>query len=168
MRWRLPGPQLPAQAASSPVKWASAPAANAATSSCRTWIQESPSCCRIESVMPFSESPETPYIRRTPDPMRVSTRTSATRAMVASWKAQPEYNIHGPAGRPFVSASGRLQPTGSKQTVSTLRRLDPDPGLGAEHLSADHGRRGRRLERWPCASRGSRSIPNQEGDFHEG
>lgn len=42
MRCRFPGPQLPAQTTSSPVRCASAPAAKAATSSCRTWIQESP------------------------------------------------------------------------------------------------------------------------------
>ena len=36
MRCRLPGPQLPAQTASSPVRCASAPAAKAATSSCLT------------------------------------------------------------------------------------------------------------------------------------
>src|SRR5215470_4120167 len=35
----------------------------------------------MESVMAFSESPDTPYIRRTPAPMRVSISTSATRAM---------------------------------------------------------------------------------------
>ena len=35
---KLPGPQLPAHTASSCVRCASAPAANAAVSSCRTWI----------------------------------------------------------------------------------------------------------------------------------
>src|ERR1700731_2593483 len=36
IRCRLPGPQLPAQTASSPVRCTSAPAAKAATSSCLT------------------------------------------------------------------------------------------------------------------------------------
>ena len=38
IRCRLPGPQLPAQTASLPVRCASAPAAKAAPSSCRMWI----------------------------------------------------------------------------------------------------------------------------------
>ena len=47
MRCRLPGPQLPAQTASSPVRCASAPAAKAATSSCRTWTHSILPCRRI-------------------------------------------------------------------------------------------------------------------------
>ena len=60
IRCRLPGPQLPAQTASSPVRWASAPAAKAAASSWRMWIQSIFFCLRSESVKPFEESPTTP------------------------------------------------------------------------------------------------------------
>ena len=48
MRCRLPGPQLPAQTASSPVRCASAPAAKAPTSSCRTWIHSILPCRRMD------------------------------------------------------------------------------------------------------------------------
>src|SRR5258707_1091650 len=54
MRCRLPGPQLPAQTASSPVRWASPPAANAATSSCRT---------RIHSILPWRRSERSEFGR---------------------------------------------------------------------------------------------------------
>src|SRR5215831_13056703 len=78
MRCRLPGPQLPAQTARRPVRCASAPAANAAVSSCLTCTHLSWSCRRMESVMPLRESPETPYILATPRAARVSTSTSPT------------------------------------------------------------------------------------------
>ena len=52
--------QLPAQTASSPVKWASAPAANAAASSCRICIHSIAFWRRNELVNPFKESPTTP------------------------------------------------------------------------------------------------------------
>ena len=39
MKWRLPGPQVPAQAVRRPVSDASAAAANAPASSCRMWTQ---------------------------------------------------------------------------------------------------------------------------------
>ena len=51
IRCRLPGPQEPAQTASLPVSCASAAAAKAAASSCRTWIQSMP---------PFAEPPVLP------------------------------------------------------------------------------------------------------------
>ncbi len=50
MRCRLPGPQDPAQAASWPVICASAPAAKAAVSSCRTWIQSMLPLRRMASI----------------------------------------------------------------------------------------------------------------------
>src|SRR5713226_6635794 len=78
MRCRLPGPQLPAQTASSPVRCASAPAAKAATSSCRTWTHSILPWRRIESVRPFRLSPTIPYIRLTPAAARVSANWSAT------------------------------------------------------------------------------------------
>src|SRR5229473_960645 len=78
MRCRLPGPQLPAQTASPPVRCASAPAANAATSSCRTWTHSILPWRRIESVNPFRLSPTIPYIRLTPAAARVSANWSAT------------------------------------------------------------------------------------------
>src|SRR5262245_22973671 len=78
IRCRLPGPQLPAQTARRSVRCASAPAANAAVSSCLTCTQRSLSCRRMESVIPLRESPETPYILATPRATKVSTSTSAT------------------------------------------------------------------------------------------
>ena len=60
MRCRLPGPQLPAQTASSPVRCASAPAAKAPTSSCRIWIHSILPWRRIASVRPFRLSPTIP------------------------------------------------------------------------------------------------------------
>ncbi len=60
MRWRLPGPQEPAQAASLPVSWASAPAAKAATSSWLTWIQSIARLRRMASTTGFRLSPTTP------------------------------------------------------------------------------------------------------------
>src|ERR1700704_2170764 len=78
MRCRLPGPQLPAQTASSRVRCPSAPAAKAATSSCRTWTHSILPWRRIESVRPFRLSPTIPYIRLTPAAARVSANWSAT------------------------------------------------------------------------------------------
>ena len=60
IRCRLPGPHDPAQTANSPVSAASAPAANAATSSWRVWIQSMSPRRRSESVIPFRLSPTTP------------------------------------------------------------------------------------------------------------
>ncbi|SIG82672.1 Uncharacterised protein [Mycobacteroides abscessus subsp. abscessus] len=60
MRWRLPGPQLPAHTASSPVSAASPLAANAAPSSWRTWTHSSSGLTRRASVNPLSESPGIP------------------------------------------------------------------------------------------------------------
>src|SRR5712672_3294943 len=51
---------LKISAANLPVRWASAPAANAATSSCLTPTQLMFCRTRIESVIPLSESPGTP------------------------------------------------------------------------------------------------------------
>ncbi len=53
-------PQLPAQTASSPVRWAWAPAAKAAVSSWRVPIHSMSCCPRMASSMPLSESPTTP------------------------------------------------------------------------------------------------------------
>jgi hypothetical protein len=60
IRCRLPGPQLPAQTASSPVSAASAAAANPAASSCRTCSQVISPSRRSASVNPLSESPGIP------------------------------------------------------------------------------------------------------------
>src|ERR1700722_13767751 len=70
IRCRLPGPQLPAHTARSPVSPASPAAANAAASSCRTCCQAMPPSRRIASVNPFSESPGIPYTWRTPESFR--------------------------------------------------------------------------------------------------
>src|SRR5215471_16499288 len=78
IRCRLPGPQLPAQTARSPVSAASAAAANPAASSCRTCSQAISPSRRIASVNPFSESPGIPYTRCTPDAFSVATITLAT------------------------------------------------------------------------------------------
>lgn len=78
MRWRLPGPQEPAQAVSLPVIWASAPAAKAAVSSCRTWIQSIAELRRMASTTGLRLSPTTPYRRLTPARARMSTNCSAT------------------------------------------------------------------------------------------
>ena len=78
IRCRLPGPQLAAHTASSPVRLASAAAANPAASSCRTCSQAIVPSRRSASVNPFSESPGIPYTRRTPDALSVATITSAT------------------------------------------------------------------------------------------
>jgi hypothetical protein len=82
IRCRLPGPQLPAHTASSPVSAASPAAANAAASSCRTCSQVISPSRRSASVNPFSESPGIPYTRRTPDAFSVATMTSATVAVI--------------------------------------------------------------------------------------
>jgi hypothetical protein len=71
------GPQLPAQTASSPVKWACAPAAKAPVSSWRTAIHSISGCFAISSRMPLSESPTTPKTRLTPAATRVSTTMAA-------------------------------------------------------------------------------------------
>ena len=61
IRWRFPGPQLPAHAVSFPVSCASAPAANAPDSSLRTWMNSSlPPLRRMASVTGFRLSPTTP------------------------------------------------------------------------------------------------------------
>ena len=82
IRCRFPGPQLPAHTASSPVSAASAAAANPAASSCRTCSQVISPSRRSASVNPFSESPGSPYTRRTPDAFSVATMTSATVAVI--------------------------------------------------------------------------------------
>jgi hypothetical protein len=84
IRCRLPGPQLAAHTASSPVSAASPAAANAAASSCRTCSQVIVPSRRIASVNPFSESPGIPYIRCTPDTRSVATITSATVVAISS------------------------------------------------------------------------------------
>ena len=56
----IAGPQLAAQTASEPVRCASAPAANAATSSLRTWTHSMVPSLRRASVKPLSESPGKP------------------------------------------------------------------------------------------------------------
>ena len=60
IRCRLPGPQLPAQTASSPVRCASAPAAKAAGLLVAHVHPFDRRLRRSESVRPFSESPATP------------------------------------------------------------------------------------------------------------
>ena len=60
MRWTWPGPQEPAQTASLPESWLSAPAAKAATSSWRTWIQSMVPRARSDSVSAFRLSPTMP------------------------------------------------------------------------------------------------------------
>ncbi len=82
IRCRLPGPQLPAHTASSPVSAASPAAANAAASSCRTCPQVISPSRRNASVNPFSECPGIPYTRRTPDAFSVATMTSVTVAVI--------------------------------------------------------------------------------------
>ena len=95
IRCRLPGPQLPAHTANSPVSVASAAAANPAASSCRTCCQAIVPSRRSASVNPFSESPGMPYTRRTPDAFSVATMTSATVvAMICSLI---------PAGHPYFA-----------------------------------------------------------------
>src|SRR5829696_4851130 len=91
IRCRFPGPQLPAQATSRPVSCASAPAANAPASSCRTCTQSMPSWRRIASTTGLRLSPTTPYMRRTPAASRISTNWSATvrLAMTTSTVRQP-------------------------------------------------------------------------------
>src|ERR1700678_3244036 len=84
IRCRLPGPQLPAHTASSPVSAASAAAANPAASSCRTCSQVISPSRRSASVNPLSESPGSPYTRRTPDAFSVATMTSATVVVILS------------------------------------------------------------------------------------
>ena len=63
IRCRLPGPQEPAQTASRPVSWASAAAAKAAASSCRTWTQSIPPC----SAPPVFRTASTIGLRLSPD-----------------------------------------------------------------------------------------------------
>ncbi len=84
IRCRLPGPQLAAHTASSPVSAASAAAANPAASSCRTCSQAMVPSRRSASVNPFSESPGIPYTRCTPDAFSVATITSATVVAISS------------------------------------------------------------------------------------
>ncbi len=60
MRWRLPGPQEPAQAVSLPVICASAPAAKAAVSSWRTCTHSMPEVRRTASTTGLRLSPTTP------------------------------------------------------------------------------------------------------------
>ena len=76
---QVPGPQLAAQTASSPVIAASPAAANAADSSWRTCSQAMSPSRRSASVNPLSESPGSPYTRRTPDAFRVATRSAIVR-----------------------------------------------------------------------------------------
>src|SRR6201996_7525135 len=96
IRCRLPGPQLPAHTASSPVSAASAAAAKPAASSCLTCSQVISPSRRSASVNPFSESPGSPYTRRTPDLFSVATITSATVvAIVRSFCARPQDDRHG-------------------------------------------------------------------------
>ena len=74
--------RTPAQAVRSPVSIASAPAANPATSSCRT-CTHSMSLRRIASVTKLSVSPGTPQQCFTPAACNVSTTTSATRLAIS-------------------------------------------------------------------------------------
>src|SRR4029453_10136804 len=89
IRWVFPGPQLPAQTASRPVRCASAAAAKAPASSLRTWIHSMPSGRRIASTKGFRLSPTTPYTRVTPAWTRTSTSCSATVLIAdSSWDAR--------------------------------------------------------------------------------
>ncbi len=56
----MAGPQDPAQTASLPESWLSAPAAKAATSSWRTWTQSMVPRARSDSVRAFRLSPTMP------------------------------------------------------------------------------------------------------------
>src|SRR3954452_24799058 len=112
MRCRLPGPHDPAQTASLPVICASPAAANAATSSCRTWIQSILLRLRSASVTPFRLSPTTPKIRLTPAWASVSAIRSATLSI---------FILHDP-----FSASGEHRRTFFQEGVSPLH------GVGAE------------------------------------
>src|SRR5271170_4399962 len=89
MKCRLPGPHDPAQAVRFRVSIASAPAANPATSSCRTWTH-SMALRRMASVTKLSVSPGTPQHRFTPAACRVSTMTSATLLAISG---SPRYSV---------------------------------------------------------------------------
>ena len=78
IRCRLPGPQLAAHTASSPVSAASPAAANAAASSCRTCSHAIVPSRRSESVNPFRESPGIPYTRCTPEARSVRAECQAS------------------------------------------------------------------------------------------
>jgi hypothetical protein len=60
IKCRLPGPELPAHTASCPVTCASAAAANAAVSSCRTCTHSMPSVRRTASTIGLRLSPTMP------------------------------------------------------------------------------------------------------------
>src|SRR5262249_44591650 len=84
------------------------------------------SSVRIESVMPFNESPETPYIRLTPAPIRVSTSTSATRAITTtSRRGRPPYTstTEASTSRPVPNGPGQI-----------CRAVGTSRGLGGTHM----------------------------------
>src|SRR6516162_2102261 len=137
MRCRLPGPQLPAQTARRPVVAASAPAANAATSSCRTCIHAMRSSRRRLSLNPLRLSPVTPQMRVTPALARVVARRSAIvdigfsgRAWEASGVAQLQ-STREPAASAFsaVRSKGYFHPQ-----LKHERILDGRVGIGANHV----------------------------------
>jgi hypothetical protein len=111
IRCRVPGPQLAAHTASSPVSAAAAAAANAAASSCRTCSQVMVPSRRIASVNPFSESPGIPYTRRTPETRSVATITSAT--VVAISRPFLSRRL-APLSRPGTGRHTAGDPTGSR------------------------------------------------------
>ena len=126
IRCRLPGPQLPAQTASRPVSAASAPAAKAADSSCRTCIHSMRPSRRRLSFRPLRLSPVTPQMRSTPRSARLWARRSAT----VKGMAAPESRVNA-NGRAFILRiwPGRWRRNGATGGLDVrrvrARRLDP-------------------------------------------
>src|SRR6478672_85820 len=132
-----PGPTVPMQTARSPVSWACALAANAATSSWRTPIHSRRSSRRIASVTGLRASPTTPQTDLTPWLARASTMTSATVLMDRSAPGARQAGAEGgrvgggPVGRPRLRGLGDELARGEP-----LEELGVGPGLpGADHLA---------------------------------
>ena len=79
IKCKLPGPELPAQTVSFPVKEASAPAAKAAVSSCLTCSKAILPLRRKLSFTEFKLSPVIPYMRSIPALAKTSISTSEIR-----------------------------------------------------------------------------------------
>ncbi|GHJ43615.1 hypothetical protein Cs7R123_09570 [Catellatospora sp. TT07R-123] len=98
---------------------------------------------RSASVSPFSESPGTPYTRRTPDAFNVATIRSATvRAM-----GRP------PSGRPRRARVSPSAPPGPRPIIARPRRADgakplPGPGTGRAVIGGFGTARGRAAGYW--------------------
>src|SRR5262249_20741597 len=132
MRCRLPGPQLPAQTARRPVVAASAPAANAATSSCRTCIHAMRSSRRRLSLKPLRLSPVTPQMRVTPALARVVGGRSATGVIEFSGEFGAGATAHS------VIAASTVWAASSKgyfrAQLEHERILDGRVGIGTDHV----------------------------------